>query len=86
MIRKSILRHEIPSLIARASFLPIERTESNDFLFNNEDDDDFSDEESSDESDLDDGAMWGEGIQARFDEMRIESDTYDSDEEWEDEE
>jgi E3 ubiquitin-protein ligase UBR1 len=50
MIRKSILRHEIPSLIARASFLTVERTEENEFLFDDSDSDgDYSDDESEED-------------------------------------
>jgi hypothetical protein len=48
LIRKSIMRHEIPSLIARAAFVPIERTESNDFMFDSEDDEDYSSDEDLD--------------------------------------
>jgi hypothetical protein len=48
LIRKSILRHEIPSLIARSAFVPIERTESNNFMFDSEDDEDYSSDEDLD--------------------------------------
>lgn len=44
-LRRNVLRHELPSIIARAMLQPMERTESTEFLFEGEEELEISDED-----------------------------------------